>query len=64
MRAGIITVDDMPAGVLIIENYLMINVGGPSPDWVNELAASPVGERLLRRILAGIVRRSKVTGAY
>lgn len=61
---GVVAVGGMPAGVVIIEDQVMINVGDRSPDWVNELAATPAGQQLLCRILTGIIKRSKVDGTY
>lgn len=53
-------VTDFPENTFLLGNVIVINVGGPSPGWVLQLAGTRSGMRLLRRVLAGIYRRHLV----
>jgi len=50
-------IPEFPRNTALFGSVIMINVGGPSPDWVLQLVKTESGERLLRKILAGIYWR-------
>jgi len=50
-------VTDMPDHTVLCGDVVMVNVEGPSPEWVLELTRTKAGNVLLRRVLAGIIAR-------
>lgn len=47
----------LPRGVCVLGTQIMINVCEMSPQWVNDLARTKAGTRLLRRIIGGRLRK-------
>jgi hypothetical protein len=52
----LIRVEGFPANTVLQDNTVLINAGGPSPDWVLELARTRAGLKLLGRILGRLLR--------
>lgn len=51
----VLAIEEMPEHTMVCGDVVMVNVDGPSPDWVLELLKTKAGGVLLRRVLAGIV---------
>jgi hypothetical protein len=58
-RPKVLAIPEFPENTFLWGNVIVVNVGGQSPDWVVGLLRTRSGERLLRRILAGMIRKEK-----
>lgn len=52
----LIRVEGFPANTVLQDGTVLINAGGPSPDWVLELVRTKAGLKLLGRILSKLLR--------
>lgn len=52
----LIRVEGFPANTVLQGDTVLINAGGPSPDWVLELVQTKAGLKLLGRILSKLLR--------